>query len=115
MENPPDNAIGKTNKSAIKSLTAGSLSLFLYALSLPLIFSIESNAWIIIAIIVSIGGITLCIISLNAGNESLEQFKGTDNSEKGYGIAIIGRILGILGAIASVLFLILMFFGLVAQ
>src|SRR5690349_15969286 len=102
MNSQSANNVRKTNPSVVKSLVTGLLSLLVYAIGLPLIFNVQSDAWIVIALIVGIGGITLCVISLNASSEALKQFRRGDNVETGYAIAIIGSVLGILDVIASI-------------
>jgi len=123
MKNQADNPVRKTNRLAVVSLVSGILSLLPYLPALIVLFigdhsgssdpyAFEKNTLygkVLVQIINAIpssvyafGGILLGLISLIAGSKALRQINSGGNVEKGHRMAIIGRVLSVLGMIANI-------------
>jgi hypothetical protein len=108
MKNQSENLVSKTNRQSVISFMAGLFSLILY---LPLLISLfvadffgvlDTIANAIPIVVYFIGGILLGTIGLTNSNMALQQIKESGDIKGSRMIAIIGKVLSVLGIIANI-------------
>jgi hypothetical protein len=106
MENQPINIMRKTIQLALVSLITGIVSILPYLMLVinMLLSDVWAGIWIPTPCGYTLNGIVFGLISLVTGSLAIRQIKNNQGLEADHRLAIIGRVLGILGIIANIIF-----------